>query len=282
MSEARRLAETFLALHPGEAGAVLEGLAPEAAAGLCADLPPADAARALAGMVPAAAAAILGRLPEGSAADLLGHMPPGATAGILRCFIPEDRAEWLDALPATQRARVALMLGQAPDTLGAWVDTRIPAVRREATVAEACDRFREGTGGCGLVVLDGDRRPMGVVPLARLLDADPETPVSRLADRGVPILPAGVGLAQARAVAGWREYGVLPVVDRHGRFLGGLTGARLEQALAPHAAPQVPSGGEALATLTGTYLRVLAGLLQGLWAVFTPGEPRDGGGRHDA
>jgi Mg/Co/Ni transporter MgtE len=278
MSEARRLAETFLARHPDEAGAVLEGLAPETAADLCAALPPAETARALAGMVPAAAAAILTRLPADSAADLLAQLAPGAAAGVLRCFAPEERGGWLEALPATQRARAALMLGQGPDTLGAWVDPRIPAVRREATVAEARGCFREGRGGCGLVVLDGERRPLGVVPLARLLEADPETPVTRLVDRAVPILPAGAGLAQARSVAGWRESGVLPVVDRHGRFLGGLSGARLEQALAPPVAPPAGAGGEALATLTGTYLRVLAGLVQGLWAVFTP--HRDGRGGH--
>jgi Mg/Co/Ni transporter MgtE len=280
MDEAGELARTYLEAHPDEAGRVLEGLDGADAAALCAELPPEQAAPALVAMVPSAAAEVVTRLPSEAAQALIPRLGSGAAVDILRCLPPEQRTALLDGLPRTRRARIALLLGQGPETLGAWADPRIPVVRGEATVGEARQALgaAPGDAGCALIVLDEDRRPVGVVPVARLLQADGPDPIGPLVARGVPVLSAGAGVAQARAARGWRAYGVVAVVDRRGRFLGGLTGSRLERALEPRPSPTIPASGAALTALTDTYLGVLGGLLHGLWAVFRPGPGR--GGRH--
>jgi len=280
MDEAGELARAYLAAHPDEAGRWLEGLDPDDAAALFAQLPAEEAAPALAAMVPAAAAAVLARLPPERAQALLSRLALGAAVDILRGLGVEQRAGLLGGLSRGRRARIGLLLGQAPETLGAWVDPHTPVVRQEATVADGREALRGAGGdpGCALVVLDEGRRPVGVVPLARLVQAGGDTPIAPLVRRGVPILYAGTGIAQARAVEGWRPFGIVPVVDRQGRFLGGVTGARLEQALAPSASAGGRQNGGALGDFAETYLGVLGGLLTGLWAVFRPGPGK--GGRH--
>jgi len=280
MDEAGELARAYLEAHPDEAGRVLEGLDGADAAALCAELSPEQAAPALVGMVPSAAAGVVARLPPEAAQALVPRLGAGAAADILRCLPPEQRTALLDGLSRARRTRIVLLLGQGPETLGAWADPRIPVVRREATVVEARQALRAASGdaGCALIVLDEGRRPVGVVPVARLVQADGEEPIGPLVARGVPVLSAGAGVAQARTARGWRAFGVVPVVDRQGRFLGGLTASRLERALEPRSSPTAPGSGAALAALTETYLGVLGGLLNGLWAVFAPGRG-DGHGR---
>jgi magnesium transporter len=122
--------------------------------------------------------------------EALGH---DEAVGLLESLDADDRARLLDELPAKvakhliaglapdTRAGVQTMLGYGPGTVGRVLSPAYVAVRHEVTAADALDMVRRSdlrTEHLSTVfVIDADRRYQGLVDLAELVRATPETPV---------------------------------------------------------------------------------------------------------
>jgi magnesium transporter len=279
MAEGEVLGRAFAADHPGEAADVLEGVPAAAVAAFLAELPAADAAAVLAAMLPGPAAGVVAAMAPEAGAAALRNVPPERAAALLRCLDRDRREALVTALRPGRRAAVKLLLAYPADTVGAWADPRVLAVRRDASVGHARRAVADsGTpAACDLYVVAGDRHLVGTVPVGKLLRLDPEEPVARVMDAEVAALPASLGVMEARGAPDWTGHGSLPVVDARGRLLGAVSAATLERAAGVPGAPEATPGPAAAGELVTTYLQAVVGLLRGFWAMAMPsGQSRRG------
>lgn len=146
---------------------------------------------------------------------------------------------WLDELPAKvanrlvrqlspeTQASVAIMLGYEQGSVGRILSAALVSVRQSATVAEALAKVPESVlraEHLGTVfVLDADRRYEGLVRLANLVRARPETPVNELVESTEVLAHATEDAAEAARRLQRRDLDALPVVDGEGRLIGALT-----------------------------------------------------------
>ncbi|MDB3954370.1 CBS domain-containing protein, partial [Alphaproteobacteria bacterium] len=74
-----------------------------------------------------------------------------------------------------------------------------------------------------LFVVDPMHRPIGCVPLHKLMRAEPEIALSDLMDQGLKIMPAGMDQEDIAFL--FRQYGFVsaPVVNDDGRMIGVIT-----------------------------------------------------------
>ncbi|HKJ71252.1 MAG TPA: hypothetical protein VKA55_05830 [Gammaproteobacteria bacterium] len=272
MADGAALGRAFAAAHPEDAARVLEGLPPAEVAQYLGGLPRDEAARLLAAMLPLPAADVLAREEPGRAVEAVRGLPPDRAAAVLRCLPAERREALLSALRPGRRAAVGLLMAYPDDTVGAWADPRVLAVRRDAAAGWARRAVaRAGApAACELYVVEGDRRLAGLVPVGRLLRSAPGIPLERLMERDAPALSARAGLGEARADSGWVGHAALPVVDGHGRLVGALSAAALERALGAPERGDGPAGEGALGVLVGAYLQAAGDLLRAGWALLAP------------
>jgi|GEM_PF-4975309 len=195
MAEGEALGRAFAADHPGEAADVLEGVPAAAVAAFLAEVPAADAAAVLAAMLPGPAAGVVAAMAPEAGAAALRNVPPERAAALLRCLDRDRREALVTELRPGRRAAVKLLLAYPADTVGAWADPRVLAVRRDASVGRARRAVRDsGTpAGCDLYVVDGQRRLAGTVPVGKLLRLDPEAALARAMEPEVAALIPLVG-----------------------------------------------------------------------------------------
>ena len=103
------VAARLLALmpEPADAAAIVENVAPAAAAPVLAELGDEEAAELLAAMAPATAVPVLAALPPPAAADLAAMMPPEKAAAIVAAMAPPAAAEVLAEMGPREAAAIA-------------------------------------------------------------------------------------------------------------------------------------------------------------------------------
>lgn len=278
MAEGLALSLRFVERHPREAAAVLETQPAETGAAFLSEIPARTAARAFASMLPFHAARCLRKLAPEVAASLLAQVKPAAGAAMLR-QVSERRAQDLIArLPARRAAALRLMLGYPVNTVGAWMDARVPLLSDDETVGGAIRRLRREDWDMEalLHVVDRERRLCGRLRSGELLRASVRTPLRSLLQSAPKTLSARSDLLSVRALSAWEEDEALPVIRRNGEFVGVLRytglqrGLRHDQAGDPY---RGPAG--ALLQFVEVQWQGLAHLLEAPFrAVASPGDRR--------
>lgn len=158
---------------------------------------------------------------------------------IVEHMSPDDRADFLDELPAKvakrllalltpeERRATALLLGYGEDTAGRIMTPEYIDLKSFFTVEEALKRIRrvgldkETVYYC--YVIDEQRRLIGIVSLRQLVLADPEILVEALMEREV--IFATTDEDQEEVAHKIQKYDLLalPVVDRENRLVGIVT-----------------------------------------------------------
>lgn len=255
------LTRAFLEQHPVEAARVLEQVAPESAAALLNTLPIAITTEVLRHMLAAHAARCLERLKPAAGVGLLRALPAQTGASLLRYLPPAQRDAWLRELPANVALSLRLLLNYPEDSVGAWVDARVPTLAPTTTAREALERARRAKDSAAelIYVVDDDLRLQGTVRLADLIRANARAPLAQLAQRTAPALAASAPVAAAANNTGWVEYRSLAVIDVDGHFLGALHYPRLVRALA-HARPE---------PLSNAVAQALTDILSVYWSLFS-------------
>lgn len=267
MSNTEDLSHAFLASHPTDAARVLEHLPPEASAELFAQAPARILAPTINAMMPFIAAQALARLPADAAAHLLTECGAGHGASIMR-YVPESRRKALiEALPTATAVSLRLLLGFPANSVGAWIDTALPALPGNTAAGAALDRLRAGEDDEIDVVhvVDAAQRLLGLVEIGALLRAGHNVTLVHLMRPARHVLPVNASLASIENHAGWDERLTLPAIERDGRLVGVLSRAALVQALA-HARREPRARREARMTaveaLGAGYWRAVDGLMQ--------------------
>ena len=138
--------------------------------------------------------ALLEKLDEERIADIVEEMDPGAAADLL-AELPEEQSDAiLEEMEPEERQEVEELLEFDEDSAAGCMTTDFVYLGPDATVAQAVQALRSFDGDPESVtevfLLDEKRVLRGVVPLARLVMAQPETRLNVLTEPRVLSCPA--------------------------------------------------------------------------------------------
>jgi magnesium transporter len=214
-------------LHPADIADIVEDLAPDERQAVFQTLDEGTAAEALEEVTPKVQKSIVESLDSGRAADIVEEMDPDAAADLL-ADLPEDRTEQiLVQMEAGAQQDVVELLEHREETAAGRMTTEFLALPVSATVQNAIDSLREFEGGVEVVstiyLVDSHGTLAGAVPLARLVLAEPSTPMLSLTQE--PLVLAHEGVEENAVAELFDKYNLqtLPVVDQHSKLKGVIT-----------------------------------------------------------
>jgi sporulation protein YlmC with PRC-barrel domain len=218
--EYERLAE----IHPSELADILEDLAPAEREAVFTSLDEEVAADALEEVEPRLQKALLEKLDEEKIADIVEEMDPGAAADLL-AELPEEQSDAiLEEMEPEERQEVEELLEFDEDSAAGFMTTDFVYLGMEATVAQAVQALRTFDGDPESVtevyLLDHKRLLKGVIPLARLVMAQPETRLNVLAEARPLSCPADMHQKEVAEFFDKYNLHALAVVDAQNRMVG--------------------------------------------------------------
>jgi CBS domain-containing protein/sporulation protein YlmC with PRC-barrel domain len=214
-------------IHPADLADIVEDLGPEDREAVIESIDSEVAAETLSEVEPRIQARIVEALDPEKAAEILDEMAPDEAADILAEVKEETSEEILEEMSPAPKTEVQELLEFGERTGGGLMNTEYVAVAEDAKVSDALAAVQEGEVLLEvqntLFLVDANGRLAGVVPLARLLLADPEAPVADL--RSADLIHVSVDEKQDRIVELFDKYNLLalPVIDAEGRLLGVVT-----------------------------------------------------------
>ena len=231
------LAQTFLNLHPGAAGAVLEQLDPDEAAQALLPLDLRRASEVLMRMNVDAAARTLRCMDDAWARETLIAADFVQAARWLAHLDEATSQRLLAELPPQNQRNIREALEFPPGTAGRLMDPRVTMFREDTTVDEALMRIRRSQNKkiTDVVLADDEGRLTGVVSLQSMVGAPDNAAMGSLADRDRPVVNPMATRDEVVDLLNRHALASLPVVDLDGQVLGILPYDTLVRA-AQHAA----------------------------------------------
>ncbi|MBT9330382.1 magnesium transporter MgtE N-terminal domain-containing protein [Paracidobacterium acidisoli] len=218
--------ERLAQLHPSDIADILENLAPAEREAVLTTLDEEVAAEALEEVDPRLQKSLVEALDSETAAGIVEEMDPSAAADLL-AELPDERSEAiLEEMDPEERQEVEELLEFREDSAAGRMTTEYIAVAHTATVGDAIQALREFDGDPETVteiyLIEENDTLKGVVPLARLVLARPETRLSVLTE---PHFISVQGDAHQNEVAElFDKYNLraLPVVNGAGKLVGAI------------------------------------------------------------
>lgn len=221
-----RLGALLASTHPADLGAALRELPLEDQAAIIRRLTPEQAGGVLREVDDDTLVRLVQSLEEGEVSRILDRMPPDDAADVVES-LPEDRAERiLDLMTEEESEEVQELLQYGESTAGRLMTPEFVAVHEDMTVAQALEHLRKAVRGDGVFdvyVVDDHDHLVGVVPLHRLITADPATPVHAIRRREVVSVTADTDQEEVARLVTKHNLVTVPVVDRDHRLLGTIT-----------------------------------------------------------
>ena len=218
--EHERLAE----MHPSDLAEILEDLAPAEREAVFTSLDEEVAAEALEEVEPRLQKALLEKLDEEKIADIVEEMDPGAAADLLAELSEEQSDAILEEMEPEERQEVSELLEFDEKSAAGCMTTDFVYLEMNATVAHAVQALRSFDGYpesvTEIYLLDEKRVLRGVIPLARLVMALPETRLSVLVEQRFLTCPADLHQNELAEMFDKYNLHALPVVDAQGRMAG--------------------------------------------------------------
>jgi sporulation protein YlmC with PRC-barrel domain len=219
--------ERLAKLHPADIADIVEDLAPREREAVFETLDEEVAAGALEEVDPKVQKAIVESLDSDRAADIVEEMQPDAAADLL-ADLPEERTEeiLLEMEPA-ERQEVAELLEFKEHSAAGRMNTEFLSLHLGATSHDAVEALRQFQGGVETVstifLVDSAGTLAGAVPLAKLVLADPSTPLLSLTQE--PLISCHAKDSENQVAALFDKYNLLtlPVVDDHEQLTGVIT-----------------------------------------------------------
>lgn len=218
--EHERLAE----MHPSDLAEILEDLSPAERDAVFTTLDEEVAAEALEEVDPKLQKSLLEKLDEERIADIVEEMDPAAAADLL-AELPSDQSDAiLEEMEPEEREEVAELLEFDEKSAAGAMTTSFVSLSAGATVADAVQTLRNFDGDpesvTEIYLLDEKNVLRGVIPLARLVMAQPETHLSVLTEARVLTCPADLHQNELAELFDKYNLHALPVVDSQNRMVG--------------------------------------------------------------
>jgi len=221
-----RLAQILEEAHPEDIARTLRELPVEQQTIVFRLLPPEQAGAALHEVDDQTLLELVRALDELELSGILERMPADNAAQVVDELSEEQAEKVLDLMEEEKSEEVQELLEYGEKTAGRIMSPEFVAVHEEMTVAQALDHVRKAASAehaFYLYVVDDHDHLVGVVPLRRLITADPATPIRLIRHENiVSVTPETDQEEVARMVAKYNLVAV-PVVDGDRRLLGTVT-----------------------------------------------------------
>jgi magnesium transporter len=216
--------ERLAQLHPSDIAEILEDLAPAEREAIFTALDEEIAAEALEEADPKLQKSLIESIDHERLADIVEEMDPGAAADLL-AELPEYKSEAiLEEMNPEERQEVEELLEFREDSAAGRMTTEYVQVPYEATVADAVLALRQFEGDpesiTEIYLVDNRDVLKGVVPLARIVMALPETQIRVLAEPRFISCPADMHQKDVAELFDKYNLKALPVLDSEGRLVG--------------------------------------------------------------
>jgi len=211
-------------MHPSDLADILEELAPAERQALFRSLDEEVAAEALEEVEPRLQKALLEGLDSESVAGIVEEMDPGAAADLLSELTEERSDAILEEMDPEERQEVEELLEFAGDSAAGQMTTEYIALPATALVSDAIKALGGYEGDLetltDLYLLQEDGRIEGIVPLVRLLLAEPGHPLKQF--QSGHVLSCHVDDSAKKVAEIFDKYNLrsLAVVDDHKQLAG--------------------------------------------------------------
>jgi magnesium transporter len=170
--------------------------------------------------------ALMDALDQGEVSRILDQMPPDEAADVVETLPEEQASRILHAMPPAEAEEIQDLLQYGESTAGGIMTPEYIAVHEEMTVGQALDHVRKSVTREGVFyvyVVDNHDHLVGLVPLRRLITADPSTPVHAIRRTDVISVTADTDQEEVARLVTKHHLLAVPVVDRAHRLLGTVT-----------------------------------------------------------
>ena len=220
-------------------GAMLEDAHAADISGAIREIPLLDQVRIFRLLTPQQAGAVLAELDDQVLLELvralddtevskiLDQMPSDDVVEVVEELPPEQAEKILDLMEEQKSEEVQELLEYGEGTAGRLMTPRFVAVNEHATVAQAIEHIRKSAAGeeaaFYLYVVDDHEHLVGLVPLHRLVTAEPTTPIRAIRTEDVESVTVDTDQEEVARLV--ERYNVLevPVVDGDRRLLGRIS-----------------------------------------------------------
>lgn len=174
-------------------------------------------------------------------ARVLEHMDSNKAVDVLQALDSRTRREVMASLPGDYRAQLSRLLAYPPMTAGGMMTASVPVLAGESTVQDALAALKVEDYDVRdvIVVVDGEGRLVGLIPVSDLFLHGPNERLGKLAVKPRAVVTPMTDREDAARIM--LRYGLnrLPVVDERGVFLGILMLEDVARVVAEEAAEDI-------------------------------------------
>jgi hypothetical protein len=175
--------------------------------------------------------------PDEQVAEILTRMAPDDAADIAGELDEQRREAVLALLPVSHRVKVRALLGYDPAEAGGLMSPEFISLRRGTVAGEALDAVRLSKISPELLTAVFVTAPEGSlegsVPLAALLQSDPDRRLGTLVKHELPSLRTDASFEEVARVMADYNLTCVPVLDERQRMLGVVTVDDVLEAMLP-------------------------------------------------
>jgi magnesium transporter len=214
-------------LHPADIADIIETLAPDERQAIFQTLDEGVAAETLEEVDPKVQKSILESLDSGRAADIVEEMDPAAAADLLGDLSDDRTEQILVQMQPEERQDVVDLLEHKEESAAGRMTTDFIALPIGSTAHDAVEALRQFEGGVESVatiyLVDSRGTLVGAVPLAKIVLAQPQSPMLSLIQE--PLVLSKEGYNDNDVAALFDKYNLLtlPVVDESNKLTGVIT-----------------------------------------------------------
>jgi len=214
------------AAHPSDVAATLQRLPLDKQVALFRRLSPERAGEVLPALDDTTLLALVRALDEVEVSRVLDEMPPEHAADVVEALRSDEAEKILDLMEEEHSEDVQEILEYPEHSAGRLMSPDFVAVRADATVEQAIKHIRDSVSterNFELYVVDDHQHLVGVVPLRRLLIADPATAVFAIRDENVVSVTTETDQEEVAKVVAKYDLVAIAVVDKRHRLVGTIT-----------------------------------------------------------
>lgn len=216
--------ERLAQLHPSDIADILEELPPAEREAVLTTLDEEVAAEALEEVDPRLQKSMVEALDTEVAASIVEEMDPSAAADLLAELRDSQSEAILEEMDPEERQEVEELLEFREDSAAGRMTTQYVSVPKTASVGDSINALREFEGDIETItevyLVDDDDVLQGVVPLARIVLALPETRLEVLAEPRFLSCEADAHQQQVAELFDKYNLRALPVLNSSGKLVG--------------------------------------------------------------